>query len=112
MECVNRRRCYDLHLHDDGAKPLDIGDSVIPWESLLPFNMEVVKKEHHSCRLHRDGLCKFPSQDCMDINGYMFKTDRKLTTSDVRLVKWLTGYTVDADFIESPYISKDWKREQ
>ena len=45
----------------------------------------------------------------MNISGNLLTTDRKLTTSDVRVIKWLTGFTVDADFVESPYISDDWK---
>ena len=76
--------------------------------SKLPFDLKVVHKEHHSCKLHREGLCKFPSSDCLDINGTLLQTDRKLTTSDVRVIKWITGMTVDAVFYESPYISKDW----
>lgn len=31
-----------------------------------------------------------------------------LTTSDVRVIKWLTGYTVDANFNDSFLISEDW----
>ena len=38
----------------------------------------------------------------------LLQTDRKLTTSDVRVIKWITGMTVDAIFEESPYISSDW----
>lgn len=76
--------------------------------SKLPFDLKVVHKEHHSCKLHREGLCKFPSPDCLDINGVLLQTDRKLTTSDVRVIKWITGMTVDAVFEESPYISEDW----
>ena len=74
----------------------------------LPFGLKTVYKEDHQCRLHKEGLCKFPSEDCMHIHGVLLTTDRILTTSDVRLIKWLTGYTVDAEFIESPYISEDW----
>ena len=33
----------------------------------------------------------------------------EITTADVRVIKWLTGYTVDADFLESQYINKKWK---
>ena len=48
----------------------------------------------------------------MHIHGTLLTTDRTLTTSDVRLIKWLTGYTVDADFYESPYISEDWLKKE
>lgn len=34
--------------------------------------------------------------------------DKKITTSDVRMIKWLTGMTVIADFVESPYLSDFW----
>ena len=68
----------------------------------------MVYNQNPECRLHREGLCKFPSDDCMNISGNLLTTDRKLTTSDVRVIKWLTGFTVDADFEESPYISEDW----
>jgi hypothetical protein len=44
----------------------------------------------------------------MNISGTLLTTDRQLTTSDGRLIKWITGFTVDADFVESPYISEDW----
>lgn len=78
---------------------------------ILPesFELELVWKEKHNCRLHRKGLCKFPSSDCMNINGWMLKTDKRLTTTDVRLIKWITGFTVDAEFVECPYMSADWK---
>ena len=76
--------------------------------SRFPFELKLVYKEDHQCRLHREGLCKFPSNDCMHIQGALLTTNRVLTTSDVRLIKWLTGYTVDAEFYESPYISEDW----
>ena len=76
--------------------------------SKLPFDLKLVHKENHQCKLHREGLCKFPSQDCLNIKGTLLQTDRKLTTSDVRVIKWITGMTVDAIFEESPYISSDW----
>lgn len=87
---------------------LDRGGRVPDCAGKLPFGLEPVHKEHHRCRLHGEGLCKFPSDDCLDINGVMFHTDRKITTADVRVVKWLTGCTVDADFTESPFVSTDW----
>jgi hypothetical protein len=44
----------------------------------------------------------------MHITGKLIQIDEEITTTDVRLIKWLTGYTVDAKFIESPYINKKW----
>ena len=60
------------------------------------------------CPLMKNGTCEFPDEDCDKISGYLIKTDTKLTTSDVRLTKWLYGLTVDADFIELPYIQTFW----
>ena len=42
----------------------------------------------------------------------MLKINESLTTSDVRVIKWLTGMTVDADFEESPYINERWVKNK
>lgn len=97
--CVRKALCHAYKRDNVSCRYLD----------KLPFDLKLVWKQHHKCRLHRDGLCKFPSPDCLDINGWLLQTDRKLTTTDVRLIKWLTGFTVDCEFVESPYMSKDWK---
>ena len=78
----------------------------------LPFEFEILEKQDHECILKKTGLCNFPTEDCSHISGQIIKTDEKLTTSDVRLIKWLTGMTVDADFIESPYISDCWQEKK
>ena len=96
--CQNKAKC---HLFKRENVKCDILDK-------LPFDLKLVWKEHHSCRLHREGLCKFPSPDCLDINGWLLQTDRELTTTDVRIIKWLTGFTVDAKFVELPYMQEDW----
>lgn len=101
--CPNKEICLKTKCTNDLIENIDE-----EYLSKLPFGLKFVHKEDHQCRLHREGLCKFPSDDCMHINGTLLTTDRVLTTSDVRLIKWLTGYTVDADFVESPYISEDW----
>lgn len=75
---------------------------------IIPFEYEIKEKENHVCILKKKGLCEFPSEDCAHISGKIISIPQKLTTSDVRVIKWLTGYTVDADFQESPYISEDW----
>lgn len=75
---------------------------------IIPFPHEIVSKEKHTCILMKKGMCEFPSPDCANIRGKILKIDRTITTSDVRVIKWLTGYTVDANFYESPYISEDW----
>ena len=105
-DCPNKVNC--LGLKEEFNDVIGFWD----WEEeskKFPFDLKMVYKQNHECRLHREGLCKFPSDDCMNISGNLLTTDRKLTTSDVRVIKWLTGFTVDADFVESPYISEDWK---
>jgi hypothetical protein len=77
--------------------------------SVLPYSHTIVLKKNHECILKRKGICEFPTADCSRIQGYLVKTDQKLTTADVRVTKWLTGMTVDADFVESPWLSDFWK---
>lgn len=81
-----------------------------PWVSGdLPYKHEIVLKRQHECILKQKGVCEFPTDDCSRISGWLVKTDEKLTTADVRVTKWLTGMTVDADFVESPYLSDFWR---
>ncbi len=74
----------------------------------IPFKYKIVDKSNHICSLFKAGSCKYPSYDCTHITGKLIQIDDEITTTDVRLIKWLTGYTVDAKFIESPYINKKW----
>jgi hypothetical protein len=74
--------------------------------SLIPFDFEVVIKTNHKCLMH--DTCPNPHQDCTKISGYLVSIKEKITTADVRVIKWLTGYTVAAPFYESPYISTKW----
>lgn len=74
----------------------------------IPFDYEIIEKTNHECGLFKLGVCKFPSADCRNISGKLIKIDDEITTTDVRLIKWLTGYTVDAKFVESPYCSERW----
>lgn len=99
QNCVMNEKCisYKEHL------PLNTDITKI-----LPFEHRIVEKEHHECILKKNGTCEFPTADCSNISGKIIKTDELLTTSDVRLIKWLTGYTVDAPFEESPYIDERW----
>ena len=76
--------------------------------AVIPFDYEIEEKTNHECGLFKLGVCKFPSADCRNISGKLIKIDDEITTTDVRLIKWLTGYTVDATFIESPYCSDKW----
>lgn len=77
--------------------------------SVLPYSHTVVFKAIHTCLLKQNGTCEFPTEDCSKISGYIIKTDTNLTTADVRVTKWLTGLTVDANFVESPYLSDFWR---
>lgn len=75
---------------------------------IIPFDYEIINKENHICILKRKGICEYPTKDCSHISGNIIQIKQKITTSDVRVIKWLTGYTVDADFYESSKISEDW----
>ena len=62
--------------------------------------------------LKQKGICEFPTEDCAHISGNIIHISQPLTTSDVRVIKWLTGYTVDANFYESPKISEAWVKNK
>ena len=81
-------------------------------KNIIPFNYEIIYKEKHECILKKKGICEFPTSDCSNIKGHVIKIKESITTSDVRLIKWLTGYTVDANFYESPYINKKWIKKK
>ena len=74
----------------------------------LPFEYDVVQKDNYTCGLVKAGICKFPSDDCKHISGKLIRIQEPITTTDVRIMKWLTGYTVEATFVESPFMSKRW----
>ena len=80
--------------------------------NILPFDYEIISKKNHECILKQKGICQFPSEDCSHISGNILHIDKLLTTSDVRVIKWLTGYTVDANFYESPFISEEWVKDK
>lgn len=73
------------------------------------IKFEIIYKDKHECILKKSGICEFPTDDCSNISGNIIKISDELTTADVRVIKWLTGYTVDAEFVESQYLSKRWK---
>jgi hypothetical protein len=77
-------------------------------EDKIPFDFEIIHKENHECILKAKGICEFPTIDCSHINGNIIKINDKLTTADVRVIKWLTGYTVDADFVEFQHLTDNW----
>ncbi|MBS7021026.1 MAG: hypothetical protein KH135_04055 [Firmicutes bacterium] len=76
--------------------------------NIIPFSYKIIEKKNHECILKKKGICEFPTENCSHISGKLIKINDKITTTDVRLIKWLTGMTVDADFIESPYMSESW----
>ena len=79
---------------------------------IIPFDYEIINKQDHICILKQKGICEFPTEDCAHINGNIIHIQETLTTSDVRVIKWLTGYTVDANFYESPKISETWVKDK
>ena len=105
-DCMNKPIC------DAYKKELFDNPDIEKLKSIIPFNFELVDKQNHVCTLYQNGLCQFPSYDCMHISGKMIKINEEITTTDVRLIKWLTGYTVDAKFIEEPYMSKAWLKNK
>lgn len=97
IECVMRMKCLKFKIN----QPIDI-------KHLIPFYFEIVNKINHECILKKKGICEFPTDDCSKIYGNIIKIEEKLTTADVRVIKWLTGYTVDADFYESSLLNDKW----
>lgn len=75
---------------------------------VIPFDYEIVEKVNHVCILMAIGKCQYPTPDCAKISGKVIKINEPITISDVRVIKWLTGYTVDANFCDSYYISEKW----
>ena len=104
----NEVGCKDCPLFDKCKSFKENLPDTLPNSSIIPFEYEIVEKTNHKCGLYKLGICKFPSADCKNISGKLIKINDKITTTDVRLIKWLTGYTVDADFVESPYCSVNW----
>lgn len=104
----NELGCNQCVMHDKCMKYKEHMTDQVDLSDIIPFDHEIVKKEHHECVLKKFNICEFPTADCSNISGYIIRIDEKLTASDIRLIKWLTGYTVDATFEESPYINKKW----
>ena len=101
-DCPNKKICQEY------KENLFNNPDIEKLKSIILFKFELIDKVDHVCTLYQNGLCQFPSNDCMHISGKMIKIDDEITTTDVRIIKWLTGYTVDAKFIESPYMSTAW----
>lgn len=102
-KCVMKEKCqqYKENLTMDA----DLKD-------IIPFDYEIVDKTNHTCILMKTGKCEYPSPDCAKIRGKILKINDNITISDLRVIKWLTGYTVDANFCESSYISEKWVEDR
>lgn len=98
-DCVMKEKCFQFK--DSLRLDADLSN-------IIPFEYEIIEKENHECVLKKKNICAFPTADCSHISGKIIHINDKLTTSDVRMIKWLTGYTVDADFEENSLISEDW----
>ena len=81
-------------------------------DELLPFDYKIINKDKHECILKKKGICEYPTNDCSNIHGKIIKIEDIITTADVRLIKWLTGFTVDANFTESEYMSEKWVKNK
>lgn len=99
-DCIMKDKCFDF------KSKLSLDKE--PIKHLVPFDFDIIYKEHHECILKTKKICEFTTHDCSNIQGNIIKINKLLTTADVRVIKWLTGYTVDADFHESQYLSKEW----
>ena len=99
LECPNRGVCFSYY------------NNLYQEFPHLPFDYKIIYKSKHVCGLKKSGECEFPDQECSNISGYFIKPINidYMTTSDVRVIKWLTGLTVDVSFNESPYLSDFWR---
>lgn len=97
--CVMKEKC--MSFKESLSDTADLSE-------IVPFEYEIINKKDHVCILKQKGLCEFPSEDCSHISGNVIRINKTLTTSDVRAIKWLTGYTVDASFYECSELSSDW----
>ena len=102
FSCPMQERCFNYKNNLTLNPDLD---------DIIPFKYEVVEKQNHECILKKQGLCQFPTEDCTHIGGKIIQIPQAITTSDVRVIKWLTGYTVDANFWEDAHISQKWQKE-
>ena len=100
--------CNECHMKEKCFSFKSKLDENIDLSKIIPFEYKIIDKKNHECILKQKGKCEYPSEDCSKINGKLISINEKITTSDVRLIKWLTGYTVDADFYESPFINEKW----
>ena len=96
-KCKMKMKCFGFKYYPQ----MDI-------KNLIPFDFQIEYKKNHECILKKKGICEFPTDDCSRITGNIIVIKEKLTTADVRVIKWLTGFTVDADFYESSFLNDKW----
>ena len=97
--CVMEEKCTTFYNNLSADEPL----------LTIPFKYSLDYKSDHVCVLKRKGICKSFTPDCSMIKGWVIRITEKITTADVRVIKWLTGFTVDANFEESSELSNKWK---
>lgn len=125
ISTINKTRDYNAHYY----RPNEVGCANCPnksicfefknnqntnmnFDDIIPFKYTLIQKQNHVCIMKQNGTCKFPTKDCENISGVFVKIDEKITTSDVRVIKWLTGMTVVADFYHSNRISEKWYKNK
>ena len=101
--CIMKDKCMNF------KKNLSLDNNL---DEVIPLKYEIINKQKHECILKKKGICEYPTEDCSNISGNVIHISKMLTTSDVRVIKWLTGYTVDADFNDSFLISEDWVKNK
>lgn len=74
----------------------------------LPFDFELKHLDNHICSLCKSGKCNYPTAECSKISGLVLKANKELTIADYRVIKWLTGYIVENDFIYNQNLSDFW----
>ena len=103
IECPMYEKCHNY------KNSLSLNSNL---DNIIPFKYEIINKKKHECILKKNKICEFPTEDCSNISGNIIHIDDKITTSDVRVIKWLTGYTVDAPFYEDAHISNSWVKSK
>ena len=96
-ECLMFDKCMDFKLKQN---------DLVDFSKIIPFKHTIKDVRKHKCSYYN--MCKFPHSDCTNINGYVIHIEQQVTSADLRVIKWLTGYTIDSNFIESTELSKEW----
>lgn len=103
----NELNCKECEMYNSCLEFRENQNDKMDFSKIIPFKYNIEYVNKHKCSYHH--LCKYPHPDCTNISGYIIKIDKQLTSADVRVIKWLTGYTVKANFTESNFLSDEWK---